>query len=68
MFHYDSSSDSFTFSGASFDFGMCTLEDIQKCIDGDKVYDDYYKTESIANQHNFFYNDGVEKTALKLKI
>jgi hypothetical protein len=66
-FKYDEKTNTFTFSGESFDFGKAKIEDIEKCVNEGRVYTNRSRTHSIAAKHKFAYDFGSEIIELKYK-
>ena len=56
-FDYDNETKTFKFFGDSTDFGKASLEDVKACVKAGNVYTNNRMTHSIADDHNFVYDD-----------
>jgi len=64
-FTFNAQNNTFVFNGDSHDFGKASVENIQKAIDGGKVFSNIYQSHSIADEHNFAYRTETELIPLK---
>lgn len=59
-FRYDSDTNTFIFSGESYDFGKASKDDIEKCIEDGEVYSDNRLYRNVSKKHNFSYDTDYE--------
>ena len=64
-FTFNNTTNTFTFSKDSQDFGRASLEDVKKAVDEGRVFTNVYLTNNIADIHNFAYNTECEIIPLK---
>ena len=60
MFMFDSETNTFTFSGDSYEFGKATFEDISNCVKNKKVFTNTSCIFDISEKYNFRYDFGCE--------
>lgn len=65
-FKYVSETNTFIFSGDSYDFGKAKFDDIKQCVENGEVYSDNRLFRNISNRHNFAYNTECEIIELKV--
>lgn len=63
-FRYNSETDTFTLHGSSEDFGAAKIEDIQKCINEQKVFS---HKNGIRNLSSASFNYDTQSEIIKLK-
>jgi len=64
IFRFEADTQTFVFTGTSFEFGTACLEDVQACIEADRVYTNKLRTHSIAKVFKFVYDTQTELIAL----
>jgi len=51
-------SNTFVFSGASFDFGQASFEDVKKCVESGNVFE--YNRRNLSTKNHFAYDTQSE--------
>ncbi len=64
-FRYLPETNTFVFSGSSYDFGTAKFEDIKSCVESGNVYSDNRIYRNITSKHNFVFDTGTELIELK---
>ena len=60
IFNFDSETNTFTFSGSSYEFGKATFENISECVKNKKVFTNTSCIFDISEKYNFRYDFGCE--------
>lgn len=66
-FRFDRDKNTFIFHGDSHDFGQASFDDIKKCVEERKVFNDKTKYRNLCDRHKFGYDTGTEIINLEIK-
>jgi hypothetical protein len=59
-FKFDQATNTFIFSGSSFDFGQARIEDIKQCVESGNVFSYKFSDDSLTGDHKFAYDTQTE--------